>query len=62
VLFARPQANMQRNLEILNSELLTRNMLINHEKIEIMMTGRSNKSCIVNLMGKDLEQVGNLKY
>jgi hypothetical protein len=45
---------MQRNLEILNSELLMRNMLINHGKTKIMMIGRSKKSCIVNLMGKDL--------
>jgi hypothetical protein len=62
VLFARSQANMQRNLEVLNSELLTRSMLINHGKTKIMMIGRSNKSCIVNLMGTDLEQVDNFKY
>jgi NADPH-dependent glutamate synthase beta subunit-like oxidoreductase len=32
VLFAMSQANMQRNLEILNFELLMRNILINHGK------------------------------
>jgi hypothetical protein len=62
VLFARSQANMQRNLEILNSELLTRNKLINHGKTKIMMIGRSKKSCIVKLMGKYLKQVQNFKY
>jgi hypothetical protein len=62
VLFAMSQANMQRNLEILNSELLTRNMLTNHGKTKIMMIGRSKKSCIVKLMGKDLERVENFKY
>jgi retron-type reverse transcriptase len=62
VLFARSQANMQRNLEILNSELLARNMLINYVKTKIMMIGRSKKSCIVNLMGKNLEQVEHFKY
>jgi hypothetical protein len=62
VLFARSQANMQTNLEILNSQLLARNMLINHGKTKRMMIGRSKKSCIVNLMGKDLEEVENFKY
>jgi hypothetical protein len=50
VLFARLQVNMQRNPEILNSELLTRN----HGKTK-MMIGRSKKSCTVNLMGNNLE-------
>jgi hypothetical protein len=57
VLFARSQANTKRNLEILNSELLRRNMLINHGKLKIMMIGKSKRFCIVNLMGKDLEQL-----
>jgi hypothetical protein len=62
MLFARSQANMQRNPEILNSELSTRNMLINHGKTKIMMIRRSKKSCIVNLMGSDLEEVEIFKY
>jgi hypothetical protein len=40
VLFARSQANMQRNLEILNSELLTRNTSLSKKYPTL---GRENK-------------------
>lgn len=62
VLFARSQVNLERNIELLSSELEKRNMTISLGKTKTMMIGREKKDCSVKLMGKDLEQVDSFKY
>lgn len=62
VLLARSPSNLQRNLDILNSALVKRNMIINQDKTKTMVISRNKTDCKVKLIDKELEQVENFKY
>lgn len=60
--FGRTQQDLQNNVNILNSELERRGLLINSKKTKTMILSREHHKHEIKLNGETLEQVDSYKY
>ena len=62
VIFGKTQRDLQHNVNILNSELITRGLTINAKKTKTMVIGRETRKHKIKLGQDMLEQVDSYKY